>query len=200
MKRIYFKLLALIMLIILVGGCARYARSVNMLYDPAAVSQQGSGDLYIVIPENQVTPSAQVKWVLGTVTDDENKKIDELFSPRSPAELAQSALTQELKQSGYTVLPTAKRPEAHVKLIDISKVDISLNQLSDFADLKATCRVLIALDVYKNGKLIRKLEYQSLSSKTDIKDRDLLARVVLQEALQSVMTKALPDLIQLFER
>jgi len=200
MKKIHLKLLALIMLIMLAGGCARYARSVNMLYNPAAVSQQGSGDLYVVIPENQLTPSAQVKWVLGKVTDDENKMIDELFSPRSPAELAQSALSLELKRTGYTVLPVAKRPDAHTKLIDISKVDISLNQLSDFADLKATCRVLVALDIYKNGELIRKLEYQSLSSKTDIKDRDLLARVVLQEALQSVMTKALPDLVQLLER
>ncbi len=200
MTTTYLKLLALIMLIMLVNGCARYARSVNMLYSPAAVSQQGSGYLYVVIPENQLTPSSQVKWVLGKVTDDENKKIDELFSPRSPAELAQSALSQELKRTGYTVLPVAKHPDDHTKLIDISKVDISLNQLSDFADLKATCRVLIALDIYKNGKLIRKLEYQSLSSKTDIKDRDLLAHVVLQEALQSVMTKALPDLIQLLEK
>lgn len=200
MKTKYLKFLALIMLIMLTNGCARYARSVNMLYTPAGVSQQASGDLYVVIPENQLTPSAQVKWVIGKVTDDENKKIDELFSPRSPAELAQSALSQELKRTGYTVLPVAKRPGTHTKLIDISKVEISLNQLSDFADLKATCRVLIALDIYKNGELIRKLEYQSLSSKTDIKDRDLLARVVLQEAFQSVMTKALPDLVQLFER
>lgn len=200
MKTNHLKLMTLIILVVFPNGCARYARSVNMLYTPAAVSQQASGDLYVVIPENQLTPSAQVKWVIGKVTDDENKKIDELFSPRSPAELAQSALSQELKRTGYTVLPVAKRPDTHTKLIDISKVDISLNQLSDFADLKATCRVLIALDIYKNGKLIRKLEYQSLSSKTDIKDRDLLARVVLQEAFKSVMTKALPDLVQLLER
>jgi hypothetical protein len=72
MKTTYPKLLVLIMLIMLVGGCARYARSVNMLYDPVAVSQQGSGDLYVVIPENQLTPSAQVKWTLGKVTDSKN--------------------------------------------------------------------------------------------------------------------------------
>lgn len=200
MKTTCFKLLPLIIMIALASGCARYAKSVNMLYEPASISQKGSGDLYLVIPESQQTSSDQIKWVLGKVTDDNNKTIDELLSPRSPAELAQSALSLELQRSGYNVLPVAKRPDTNTKLIDINKVDISLNQLSDFADIKATCRVLVALDIYNNGKLIRKLEYQALASKTDVNDRDLLARAVLQEALQSVMVKAVPDLVQLFEK
>jgi uncharacterized lipoprotein YajG len=182
------------------SGCARYARTINTLYEPGATVRGGSGEVYIVIPENQQTKSPDIKWVIGVVKNDDNKKIDELLSSRSPAELAQSALSQELKRAGYTVLPAVQRPEKHTKLIDISKIDISLDQLSDFADIKATCRVQLGMDLYKNGTLIRKLQYESSATKTDIKDRDLLAQKVLQDALQSAMLNATPDLVQYLEK
>lgn len=199
-----FKLLVLLVSVaglLLLNGCARYARTINTLYEPGGVTVYGGkGDVYVVIPENQQTKSPDIKWVIGEVKNDDNKKIDELLSTRSSAELAQSALNQELKRAGYTVLPVAQRPATYTKMVDITKIDISLDQLSDFADIKATCRINLGMDVYKNGTLIRKLQYESSSTKTDIKDRDLLAQKVLQDALQSVMKNATPDLVRYLEQ
>jgi len=185
---------------VLMSGCARYARNVNTLYEPSATIRGGSGEVYIIIPESQQTQSSNIKWVLGKVKDHDKNQIDEVLSPRSPAEIIQEAFGQEFKAAGYTVIPAAKRPEAEQRVIDITKTEIMLEQTSDIADIKAKCRVLVGLDVYKNGRLIKRLQYEASSSKLDIKDRDLLARNVLQETLQLVMLKAMPELNSLFKQ
>jgi len=172
----YFKPASVLMFVtlaclLLAGGCARYSRNVNTLYEPSATVSGGSGDVYIVIPENQQTRSPDIKWVLGAVKDDDNKNIDEVFSPRSPAEIIQSAFGLEFKKAGYTIIPTTRRP-----------------------DLKAKCRVLVGVDLFKDGRQIKRFQYEATSSRTDIKDRDLLAETVLKDALQSVMLKAMPEL------
>lgn len=182
------------------SGCARYARNVNTLYEPAATIRSGSGDIYIVIPESQQTRSPDIKWVLGDVRNDDNKKIDEILSPRSAAEILQAAFGLELKRAGYTNLPVSKRTGSEQNLIDLTKTVIELEQISDLADIKAKCRVTVGIDVIRKGQLIKRLEYTTASSKTDIKDRDMLVSAVLQDALQSVMIKAIPDLHALFNR
>ncbi len=194
-----FKLIPFVLLVVLagtmlLGGCARYARNVNTLYEPSAVIRGGSGDVFVVIPESQQTQSTDIKWVFGKVKDDENKQIDEVFSTRSPAELIQSAFGVEFRKAGYTVIPATKIPAAGQKVLNLTKTEIDLEQVSALADLKSRCRVLVAVDVVKNGQLIKRLQYEAISSKTDIRDRDMLAETVLQEALQSVMLKAVPEL------
>src|SRR6185369_5024110 len=78
------KLVPCVMLItciclLFVSGCARYARNVNTLYEPSANVRGGSGEVYIIIPENRQTHSSDIKWVLGQVKDDDNNNIDEVF-------------------------------------------------------------------------------------------------------------------------
>ena len=186
--------------LLLLSGCARYARTVNSLYEPTANVRGGSGEIYIVIPENRQTNSPDIKWVIGKVKDDDNNVIDEVFSPSSQAEIVQTAFGQEFKRAGYTVIATTKRPGAEQRVIDLTKTEIELEQISDFADLNAKCRVLVGVDVFKNGQQIKRLQYEATSSKTDIKDRDMLARSVLEDALQSVMQKAMPELHSLFKQ
>ena len=200
-----FKLAPFVMLVTLscllfASGCVRYARNVNTLYEPTANIRSGSGELYIVIPESQQTRSSDMKWVLGNVKDDDNNNIDEVFSPRSPAEIVQSALAREFKRAGYTVIPTTKRPAGEQQVLDLTKTEINLEQTTDLADLKVKCRVLLGVDVFKNGQQIKRLQYESTSSRTDIKDRDMLARNVLEDALRSVMQKAVPELHSQFGR
>lgn len=186
--------------IILLSGCARYARTVNILYDPTTTAGGGSGEVYVIIPESQQIRSSGIKWVFGAVKDDDNKKIDEVLSPRSAAEIIQSAIGLELKRTGYTVIPTAKRPADGQQIIDLVKTEIELEQISDLADIKAKCRVLAAMELYKNGQMIKRIQFESTSSKIDIKDRDLLANAVLLDALQTVMLKAAPEIHGLFRR
>jgi hypothetical protein len=185
---------------LILNGCARYAHNVDALYEPSATIHNGSGEVYIGIPENQRTQSSDIKWVIGSVTDDENRKIDEAVSSRSPAEIIQAALGLELKKGGYTVIPTTKNHAGEKQVIELTKTEVVLGQISSLTDLNAKCRVLVGVDVFKKGQLIKRLQYESTSSNTDIKDRDVLAKTVLEDALQSVIVKAIPDLHELFSK
>jgi hypothetical protein len=178
----------------LLGGCARYARNVNALNEPSATVHGGSGEVYVIIPENQKTQSPDVKWVLGSISDDENRKIDEVFSPRSPAEIIQAAFSLEFKKAGYTVITATKRPVGEQRVIDITKAEVVLDQVSGIVDIKSKCRVLVGVDILKKGQLLKRLQYEATSSNMDIKDRDLLAESVLHDSLQSIMLKAVPEL------
>jgi hypothetical protein len=200
-----FKLLPILMLItctclLFVVGCTRYTRNVNTLYQPSATVSGGSGQVYIVIPESRQTHSSEIKWVLGKVKDDDNNIIDEVSSPRSPAEIIQDAFSLEFRRAGYSVITATKQPAGNQLVLDLTRTDIVLDQVSDLADLNAKCRVVIGMDVYKNGQQIKRLQYESSSSKIDIKDRDMLARIVLEDALKSVMREAMPELHNLFRQ
>lgn len=187
---------------VLLGGCARYAKYVEIIYEPVVkVGAQGSSvEVHISIPAKQISSMEQVKWELGAVTDGEGWVIDSLYSPSSPADLVRSALTQEMRQSGYSIFSTTTGPIKIQKLIDITKAEITLDQISDFSDIKATCKIVLGMDVYKNGQLSRKLEYMASSTRTVVTDRDLLARKLLQENLHTVMKNAVPDLIKVLEK
>jgi hypothetical protein len=198
-KPAQFIMLIAIASLLFVSGCARYARNVNTLYDPSATVSGGSGELYIVIPENRKTHSEDVKWVLGKVKDDDNKDIDEISSPRSPAEIIQTAFVIEFRRAGYTVIPATKAPAAAQRVIDLTKTEIDLEQITDLANLKVKCRVLAGVDLYKNGQQIKRLQYESTATRTDIKDRDMLARNVLEDALKSLMREAVPELHTTFK-
>jgi hypothetical protein len=173
---------------------------VNTLYQPSATVSGGSGQVYIVIPESRQTHSSEIKWVLGKVKDDDNNIIDEVSSPRSPAEIIQDAFSLEFRRAGYSVIAATKQPAGNQLVLDLTRTDIVLDQVSDLADLNAKCRVVIGMDVYKNGQQIKRLQYESSSSKIDIKDRDMLARIVLEDALKSVMREAMPELHNLFRQ
>jgi hypothetical protein len=193
------KLAPLFMLVVcacllVVSGCVRYAHNVNTFYDTSTSVTGGSGDVHIVIPENLQSRSPDIKWVLGKVKDDDNNIIDEVYSPRSPAEIIQAAFGREFKRAGYNVILTSKRPADAQRVIDLTTTVIDLEQISDVVDLKAKCRVLVGLEVSRNGQQIKRFQYESTTSRTDIKDRDLLARNVLEDALQSLVLKAMPDL------
>lgn len=194
-----FKLAPFFMLVtfaclLFASGCARYSRNVNTFYQPSASVSGGSGEVYIVIPESKQSRSPDMKWVIGKVKDDDNKVIDELFSPRSPAEIVQEAFSREFRKAGYTVINSTKRPAAEKRVLDLSKSEIDLEQITDIADLKVKCRVQVGVDVFKDGQQTKRFQYETTSSRTDIKDRDMLAGKVLDDALQSVMLKAMPEL------
>jgi len=182
------------------GGCARYARDVNELYIPSLTIHGKGGEINIVIPENQQTKMPNIKWALGSVTDPDNVKIDEIYSPRSGYELVQSALALELKQAGYNVFEPAVKPAAAANLLYLSKVEIVLDQVSSLYDINASAKLNMEIDLFRNGQFQRKLRYDLSASKIDIKDRGQVVRSLLKEILQSAMKYAVPDLVASLEK
>ena len=187
--------LLLALTISLTSGCARYASRINMLYEPVTSVHGMSGDLYISIKPAVQKPSGSVVWALGEVTDDDGKVIDHLTSPRPPAELIQAALVQEFKQAGYSTLAVSTIRADAAQVVEVHRVELTINQVSNLVEIKATCKLLIDIDIRKNGQVIRKLQYASKYTQTDIKDRDLLVQTVFSQTLQAVMRQAVPEII-----
>ena len=195
----YMSLLMPILLLLLLSGCARYSRSVSTMYEPVSTTRGGSGVLYILMPANQQTQTSSVKWVIGSVKDEDGNKIDEIYSAQSPGELIQSALGQEMRRAGYTVNSVTSPPAGPVNMLIITTPELVLDQESSAGKLTASSRLRMPLEIWRNGQLSKKLEYNATYSDTSVTDRDLLARAVLQETLHSTMSKAIPELVSLLE-
>jgi len=193
-------LLAASAIMLLSGGCARYARDVNELYVPSVNLHGKSGDVYIVIPANQQTKIPNIKWVLGTVTDADNIKIDEIYSPRSSYELVQDALALELKQAGFNVFVPTTKPASAANLLYLSKVEFVLDQVSALTDINVSAKLNMEIELFRNGEFQKKLSYDLSASRIDIKGRDLVARTLLKETLQSAMKYAVPDVVAALEK
>ncbi|MBT1071453.1 YajG family lipoprotein [Pelotalea chapellei] len=192
-------LMSVLLLLLFCSGCARYSRSVSTMYDPVSTARGGSGVLYIVMPLSQQTQSGSVKWVIGAVKDEDENKIDEIFSAQSPGELIQGALGQEMKRAGYTITSVTSPPADVTKMLVITTPELVLDQISSTGKLTASCRLRMPLEIWKNGHLVKKMEYNATYSNTTVTDRDLLARAVLGETLHSTMNKAIPELVSLLE-
>jgi hypothetical protein len=182
----------------LLSGCARYAHSINDAYTPTATVRDGTGTVHIVIPENQKSPSAQSRWVLGKVSDDRNRQLDEVFSSQSPAEIIQTSLKEELQRAGYSVISATALPDNGQWVVNLSQSRIEVQQLSSMMTLKVNCQLLVRIDLLRNGEEVKWIQYEISSSGTDVKDRDTLAGKVLQEVLKSLMQKVVPELHALF--
>ena len=148
--------LAIFAVILATTGCARYARQVSIIYDPAVSARGGYGDLYIVIPPDQQPRNNKIKWVIGNVNNYDGSKIDEIMSLQSPSELVRDALGQELRKAGFTVIHATSNPATQSNILNLINVDLSLDQQSDIVDIKANCRLIISIDVFKNGVLDQK--------------------------------------------
>ncbi len=197
-KRCYCCLPAVFLLVLVLqcSGCARYAQQINMLYEPVVGQRGGAGDLFVTIPASTVRQGEDVVWIIGDVLDNDGKVIDHLTSPRSPAELVQSALTQELNQAGYNVIAApSPRPQAD-RAVEVSRVELALDQVSALADIKATCKLVVAITIRQNGTVVRKLQYEVKQTKTDIADRDLLVREVFRAAMRAAMRQAVPEIMK----
>ena len=56
-----------------------------------------------------------------------------------------------------------------------------------------------SVELWKNGRKFRKLDYKSLLSDFAVKDRDLLSPTLLQKSLQEVMKQSVPEIIKALE-
>lgn len=190
---------ALLIVLAATGGCARYSRSVSTLYEPVTAVRGGSGDLQIVMPADQVSRSEKIKWVMGVVKDEDNNRIDEIYSAQSPGELIQNALAQEMRKAGFAVQQVSGTPTSGGTMLVLSDPELVIDQVSTTGKLTATCKLKMPVEVWKNGQLLRKLEYNASYSDISVTDRDVLAREVLRETMHSTMRKAVPELLAILK-
>lgn len=192
------RLTAGVLLAGLVSGCATMDQKVSILYEPTIKARLGSGDLYVATSADQSGTAANVQWVVGSVKDTDGNKVGDILSPTAPVAVIRDALTQELTAAGYSVT-TGPLPAGVTKGVVISGATIELGETTSIVKAEARGKVSITLDLWKNGRLFRKLSYESGFSDFAVKDRDLLLPGLLQKGIQDILSRAVPEISRALE-
>lgn len=179
----------------LVMGCATASQKVTVLYQPVVHDGSGSGELYLA-GATGTAGHAEVQWVVGTVKNNDGEPLGDIVSPVAPTDLVMDAFRQELTAAGYTTKLVGSLPQGGAKGIVVTGTDIRLEEVSSLVKAEGTSRVKVSVEVWKQGSVVKKLDYEVRISDFAVKDREELLPAILQKALQGVMTQAVPEVIK----
>ena len=183
------------------AGCATIERSLTPYYKPAAHASGGSGDVYVATAGGYPggDRKARVQWILGKVKNSDGETTGNIVSQIAPADVAQQAFTQELNAAGYSARPVDVLPEGVAKGVEISNVTMDMEEVTSLVKSDVTGDLNVAVDVWKEGRKIKRLDYKTRTSDFSVKDRERLAQEVLEGSLQDIMKQAVPDVIKVLE-
>jgi len=183
----------------LIAGCATTDRKVNVLYQLVVHKAGGTGTLYLAASGGESAGKTAVQWIVGAVKNKDGEKSGNVVTGRAPVDQLLDAFNQELVAAGYTVIQVKGLPQKVDKGVDLAAVTIELDETSELVKSDGISRLTIAVDLWKNGQEIRKLQYRSMLSDFAVKDRDLLLPMLLQKSMQEVMKQAIPEIVKALE-
>ncbi len=185
-------------LVMLTAGCAATNREVTVLYQPVVHDGTGTGVLYLAGAQRPAG-NDKVQWIIGKSKNTDLNREGDVVSPIAPIDLVMDAFRQELSAAGYNISVVDSLPREAAKGIVVRSADISVNETSGLMKEEGESRVKIAVELWKNGAVIKKLSYESNFSDFAVKDRELLLQTTLQKALQDAMAKAVPEIVATLE-
>ncbi|TWJ14021.1 hypothetical protein [Geobacter argillaceus] len=185
----------------ILSGCAATA-PVSILYSPSVEARGGSGSLLLKSASYHAASSGEnsTRWVIGKRKDSDGRVTGEILSVNSPDDMVLDALNRELTVTGYSVELGSSLPPDVAKALDLTTMQIELDETAGIPKAEVTCTVKVSMDVWKNGVRVRKLSYESKVSDFAIVDRNLLRREMIEKALRGIMSQAVPEIIAVLER
>jgi hypothetical protein len=184
------------------AGCATTSNPVSILYSPFAEVKGGSGNLFLKIASGHTVRNNadSERWVIGKQKDSEGTVTGEILSTSSEEDMMLDAIKRELTAAGYSVELGSTIPEGVPKGVDLTSMQVEVNETDGIPKIEAEGRVKISMNVWKNGVIVKKLGYESKVSDFAIIDRSLLPREMIERGLHEVMSQAVPDIISTLER
>ncbi|KAA0891584.1 hypothetical protein [Oryzomonas rubra] len=186
---------------LLLTGCMPTAHKVDVLYNPLAVYRGGSGQVTLVAEaahQEQQASNPAIRWVLGQIKDSDGAVRGDVISDYSPQSVIADAMKRELSAAGYRVDQTESRKDGQGRVIVLTAVTVALNEVVSLAKLESSCNLVVKVELWNNGQVIKRSEYHSKLSDMAIKDRDVLPQQLFQGALGEIMQQAVPDIIRQF--
>lgn len=199
-----YGLLAAVTLVVslLITGCATVDTRVNILYEPVVRASGGSGELYLVQKAAPAVAgeSPAVQWILGEVTNKDGEQIGRIVTDLAPNELVANAFSGEFKAAGFAVMPVKALPDNVAKGVSVSSVTITLDEVSSLFKVDAKSTAKISVELWKNGSKLTKLDYEVVYSDSAITGRDQILSDTLKKNLQTLMNRAVPEIIRMLEQ
>lgn len=201
MNRISTTVITLLMGIVVVvtAGCAQVAHKIDVLYTPLATYRGGVGSLDLA-PVNSARDSESepsIRWVLGQIKNDEGEVTGEIISAIRPNDTVSDAFKQELTAAGYQINSSKVLDKNTKKGVYFTDISVQLEEIQSIAKRESSCTILLKMDLWKNGTIVKRTEYRSKVSDVAVIDRDQLAPNLYQKAIHDTMQQAVPDIIRL---
>ncbi len=203
MKIVSLKVVAvlLVTLVVLASGCAQVGRKVEVVYAPLATFKGGTGVLELAATDSApVTGStASLRWVIGTISSPGGTTQGEVVSSVSPREVLADAFKQELSATGYQIKSSPALDKETKRGIVFTDVSVKIDEIQAMSKLESSCAILLKMDLWENGQVVKHSEYQSKLSDIVVMDRDLLSSKLYQKAIQDMVQQAVPDIVKMFK-
>lgn len=186
---------------LMLTGCMPTAHKVDVLYNPLAVYRGGSGQVTLVTEvahQEQQASNPSIRWVLGQIKDSDGAVRGDVISDYSPQNVIADAMKRELSAAGYRVDQTESQKDGQGRVIVLTAVTVALNEVVSLAKLESSCNLVVKVELWNNGQVLKRSEYHSKLSDVAVKDRDVLPQQLFQGALGEVMQQAVPDIIRQF--
>jgi hypothetical protein len=182
-------------------GCAAVDRKVSLLYQPVVQGSGGSGEIYLSAMAGQsgLAGKNAMQWIVGRVKKKDGEKTGDIVLTTAPEDLVLDAFKQELNAAGYKVVPVDALPQEVAKGLAVAGITVELEEVPDMFKAEGISRLAISIELWKNGRMFRKLDYKSMLSDFAIKNRDQLLPTLLQKSLQEVMKQAIPEIVRALE-
>lgn len=180
------------------AGCAQVAHKVDILYSPLSKYRGGTGSLELVNSDVKGGNGndSSIRWALGQIKNSEGVVTGDIISTIRPQDVIVDAFNQELSAAGYKVSSPNKPGNFTEKGIDFTNISIQLDEVPSFTRLESSCAILLKMDLWKSGAIVKRLEYGSKLSDIAVVNRELLSSNLFQKAIQEIMHQALPDIIK----
>ena len=185
------------------AGCATTPPPGSILYSPSVEARGGAGTLFLKAADKRATrnnPEQEVRFVIGKQMDSYGAITGEMLSVNSEEDMMLDAMKRELTAAGYSVETGTTMPQGVAKGVDLTAVQVGLNETASIPKIEAEGTVKVSIDVWKNGVVVKKLSYESTVSDTSIINRDILPREIIEKGLLGVLSQAVPDIISTLER
>lgn len=200
MSKISIKIVILLMgaLVFMTAGCVQVAHKVDVLYSPLATFRGGTGPLELVIVETVRSGDTEPapRWVIGKIKTTDGDVTGEVISSLHPQDVMADAFNLELLAAGYQISFSKALDNTTKKGIVFTEVSVQLDEIPLFAMLESSCSILLKMDVWKNGVVVKRTEYRSKVSDVAVIDREQLPRNLYQKAIHDTIQQAVPDILQ----
>jgi hypothetical protein len=180
--------------LLLLSGCTTwFQQQVTLQHQAVAGIGGGNGEIVIVYGLPDEKP--QGPWIVGTTKNRDGERMEDLVLGEAPSKLLAEALASELTSAGFAPRLVNTLPEQTSRAIRLTKAKLDLSQQTELLRLNASSRIIVAGELWHDGKAISKIEYESSYSDFATTNRELLLTFTLQQAMNSLMKKALPEIM-----
>ena len=153
-------------------GCAATS-PMSILYAPSVGETGGTGTLYLkgATPRAVGDGTRNLRWVIGRRTGLDGNVTGDILSVRSSEDMVLDAFNVELGASGYRVEVVSSLPSGVRKGVELSSVQVEVEESTLFPGKKATGSVKVWLEIWKDGvKVVENTlyYYQAVHQESDV--------------------------------